>query len=233
MNRDLFGLLTAFVLALAAPAAAQDAIGSVSRIQGEASSAVAGTAEALGLGSSVFLNQEVSTGDAARLELKFLDGTQLTLGEKAKMILDTFVYNPAEGTGKLKMAVTGAFRFVSGQVTKQPDSEVAVTTPVATVGIRGTEFWGGPIDDQALGVFLIEGEVTVTNAAWRAGPRHAWRGHQYRNARCRPQAGHHLAAGQGRPRNRHSHVPVTTPLALTAVGQVLSDHFGGTKRIRA
>ena len=39
---------------------------------------------ALGLGSSVFLNQEVSTGDAARLELKFLDGTQLTLGEKAK-----------------------------------------------------------------------------------------------------------------------------------------------------
>ena len=164
MNRDLFGLLTAFVLALAAPAAAQDAIGSVSRIQGEASSAVAGTAEALGLGSSVFLNQEVSTGDAARLELKFLDGTQLTLGEKAKMILDTFVYNPAEGTGKLKMAVTGAFRFVSGQVSKQSDSEVAVTTPVATVGIRGTEFWGGPIDNQVLAVYLIEGEVTVTNA---------------------------------------------------------------------
>jgi len=41
---------------------------------------------------------------------------------------------------------------------------VAVTTPVATVGIRGTEFWGGPIDDQILGVFLIDGAVTVTNA---------------------------------------------------------------------
>ena len=32
-------------------------------------------------------------------------------------------------------------------------------------GIRGTEFWGGPIDDQALGVFLIEGAVSVSNAA--------------------------------------------------------------------
>ncbi len=40
-----------------------------------------------------------------------------------------------------------------------------MTTPVAIIGIRGTEFWGGPIDDQALGVFLIEGAVSVSNAA--------------------------------------------------------------------
>ena len=146
------------------PASAADPIGSVSRIQGESSAMVDGTSARLDLGASVFLNQEVSTGEAARLELTFNDGTLLTLGEKAKMILDSFVYSPAEGTGKLSMAVTGAFRFVSGQVTKQRETQVAVTTPVATVGIRGTEFWGGPIDDQALGVFLIEGAVTVTNA---------------------------------------------------------------------
>src|ERR1700752_2293913 len=123
----------ALMLALAAQtaSAADEAIGSVSRIQGESSAVVNGANTPLDLGASVFLNQEVSTGDAARLELKFTDGTLLTLGEKAKMILDTFVYNPAEGTGKLKMAVKGAFRFVSGQVTKQPNQEVAVTTPVA------------------------------------------------------------------------------------------------------
>jgi hypothetical protein len=159
MKRTFPGLLAAILLAVASPGFAQDAIGEVSRLQGEANSANV----ALELGSSVFLNQEVSTGDAARLEMTFLDGTQLTLGEKATMILDTFVYNPAAGTGKLKMAVKGAFRFISGQVSKQPDKEVAVTTPVATVGIRGTEFWGGPIDNQVLGVFLIEGEVSVTN----------------------------------------------------------------------
>ena len=44
-------------------------------------------------------------------------------------------------------------------------SDVTVTTPFAAIGIRGTEFWGGPIDDQALGVFLIEGAVRVSNAA--------------------------------------------------------------------
>ena len=40
-----------------------------------------------------------------------------------------------------------------------------MTTPVAAIGVRGTEFWGGPIDAQVLGVFLIEGAVRVSNAA--------------------------------------------------------------------
>ena len=48
---------------------------------------------------------------------------------------------------------------------KLASSEISVTTPVAIIGIRGTEFWGGPIDDQVLGVFLIDGAVSVTNAA--------------------------------------------------------------------
>jgi len=64
----------------------------------------------------------------------------------------------------MKVSVAGAFRFVSGQVSKLARSDVNVTTPVATLGIRGTEFWGGPIDDQALGVFLVEGAVRVSNA---------------------------------------------------------------------
>src|SRR5579885_843768 len=139
-------------------AAAQDAIGAVSRIQGEASATRGGTTRALGLNASVFLN-------AARLEVRFADNTRLTLGEKAKLTLDTYVFNPAAGRGTIKFAMVGAFRFLSGRVAKLASSDVSVTTPVATVGIRGTEFWGGPIDDQALGVFLIQGAVSVSNAA--------------------------------------------------------------------
>jgi hypothetical protein len=52
-------------------------------------------------------------------------------------------------------------------MTKLTRSDVAVATPFATIGVRGTEFWGGPIDDQVLGVFLIEGAVSVSNAAGR------------------------------------------------------------------
>jgi len=145
--------------------AADTQIGSVTRIQGEAFWRAGSSLAALSVGAPIFSNQRVGTGADARLELTFDDGTQLTLGENALMTLDTFVYNPAQGEGKLALNVKGAFRFVSGQVSKQPNKEVALTTPVATVGIRGTEFWGGPIDNQALGVFLIDGAVTVTNAA--------------------------------------------------------------------
>ncbi|MGA8748285.1 MAG: FecR family protein, partial [Pseudolabrys sp.] len=145
--------------------AAQEAIGTVSRIQGEASGARGGATRALGLNASVFLNETVSTGAAARLELTFKDNTRLTLGENAKLMLYRYVFNPAAGRGTIRFRVVGALRFLSGQVSKLARSDVSVTTPVAAVGIRGTEFWSGPIDDQAPGVFLIEGTVRVSNAA--------------------------------------------------------------------
>jgi hypothetical protein len=34
-------------------------------------------------------------------------------------------------------------------------------TPFATIGIRGTNFWGGPINGR-FGVVLLEGRITVT-----------------------------------------------------------------------
>jgi hypothetical protein len=94
----------------------------------------------------------------------------------------------------VKFNLVGAFRFVSGQLTKLASSDVSVTTPVAIVGIRGTEFWGGPIDDQALGVFLLEGAVSVSNAAGEQILRERRPGHQYRGARRCARAGHDLGA---------------------------------------
>jgi hypothetical protein len=145
--------------------AAQDAIGTVSRIQGEASATRSGATRALSLNGSVFRNEVVSTAETARLEVTFTDNTRLTLGEKANLTLDNYVFDSAAGSGTIKFGLVGAFRFVSGQVSKLASADVSMTTPVAIVGIRGTEFWGGPIDDQVLGVFLIEGAVSVSNAA--------------------------------------------------------------------
>jgi hypothetical protein len=146
-------------------ATAQEAIGAVTRIQGEASATRGDATRALRLAASVFLNEVVSTGEAARLEITLADNTRLTLGEKAKLTLDSYVFNPAAGRGTIRLGVIGALRFVSGQVSKLATSVVSVTTSVATIGIRGTEFFAGPIDNQALGVFLIEGAVSVSNAA--------------------------------------------------------------------
>jgi hypothetical protein len=146
-------------------AAAQEVIGAVTRIQGEASGTRGDTTRTLGLSAPVSLNDVVSTGEAARLEVTFADNTRLTLGEKAKLTLDRYVFNSAAGRGTIRFGVIGAFRFISGQVSKLANSDLSITTGVATIGIRGTEFWAGPIDDQALGVFLIEGNVSVSNTS--------------------------------------------------------------------
>ena len=145
-------------------ATAQVAIGAVTQIQGEASGTLGNATRSLGLTTPVSLNEVVSTGDMARLEITFADHTRLTLGEKAKLTLDRYVFDAAAGTRTIRFGMVGAFRFISGQVAKLASSDVSITTSVATLGIRGTEFWGGPIDDQALGVFLIEGTVSVSNA---------------------------------------------------------------------
>jgi hypothetical protein len=57
-----------------------------------------------------------------------------------------------------------SFRFATGKIKELKDKKIAVSTPVADIGVRGTEFWGGPINAR-YGVLLIEGEVTVSNQA--------------------------------------------------------------------
>jgi hypothetical protein len=59
-------------------------------------------------------------------------------------------------------AAAGAFLFATGRMKSLKDKNILVSTPLAEIGVRGTEFWGGPIDGQ-YGVFLIEGEITVTS----------------------------------------------------------------------
>jgi len=165
LNRSVIvalALLSAFAVDRVA---AQEAIGTVSRIQGEASGTRGGTTRALGLNASVDLNEAISTGSAARLEITFKDNTRLTLGENAKLTLDRYAFNPSAKRKVIRFGVVGAFRFVSGEVSRLARSDVRVTTPVAAIGVRGTEFWAGPIDDQALGVFRVDGAVRVSNAA--------------------------------------------------------------------
>ncbi|HUZ32488.1 MAG TPA: FecR family protein [Xanthobacteraceae bacterium] len=146
-------------------AAAQEAIGTVTRMQGQASATRESATRPLDLNASVFLNEVVSTGEAARLQLTFADNTLMTLGENTRLTLDRYVFNPGAGRGIIRFRVDGAFRFLSGQVSKLARASVIVTTRVANIGVRGTEFWAGPIDNLALGVLLIEGVVRVSNAA--------------------------------------------------------------------
>ena len=153
-----------FALALGSTAFAAE-VGEVDRTQGLCYGTVGTETQALAPGAPIQFEQTVATEAGARLELLFLDDTKLTLGENAKLRIDRFVYAPRTTRTSVRLAAVGAFRFVSGA--RGGDSDVAIVTPVATIGVRGTDFWAGPIDG-AYGVLLLEGAVDVANGAGSA-----------------------------------------------------------------
>jgi hypothetical protein len=137
-----------------------DLIGTVTRVQGAAFGVVDGGRQALAADASVYLGEAIATGSNARLAVKLADGTALTLGENASLTLDAFVYDPA-GANSLHALVAGAFRYVSGALGPNATRTASLTTPAVTIGVRGTDFWGGPIDGQT-GFILLGGAIDVT-----------------------------------------------------------------------
>jgi hypothetical protein len=162
----LFALLFVIGLPLAVNAADDPAaVGVVDKVENEAKVVSGETAAAAIIGSPVHMKDELRTGPEGRLKVTFRDDTVLTLGEKASVIIDRYVYDPDQSTGAtVLLATKGAFRFASGRIKEMKGSTIAVTTPMADIGVRGTEFWGGPIEGK-YGVLLLEGEVVVSNQA--------------------------------------------------------------------
>jgi len=163
-----------FVLVVvAAPLAAfaaedADSVGVVDKVEHQAEIITLGNAVAARAGMPVHLRDELRTGLKARLRLTFRDGTELTLGEKASVVIDRYIYDPKAGVGETVLQATrGALRFATGRIKALKQKKIAVSTPVADIGVRGTEFWGGALDGR-YGVLLLEGEVVVSNQAGSA-----------------------------------------------------------------
>ena len=160
-------LLAILVVLICVPAVAQAdqavaiAIAHVTRIQHEALVRRDGKSSLLQDKMALYIDDTVSTVGESRLEVTFIDGTTLTLGEEASITLDSFVYAPEQAGNRLAVSVVqGAFLFVSGQMGKQAERDMSVSTAFATIGIRGTTFWGGPLDNP-LDVLLVDGKVEV------------------------------------------------------------------------
>jgi hypothetical protein len=85
--------------------------------------------------------QDTVTTARSRVTLAFDDKTTVKITEQSKLVIDDFVYDPKQGTGKLAVKVAlGTARYASGQIAKNSPQSVSVKTPTATVAVRGTDF---------------------------------------------------------------------------------------------
>lgn len=88
----------------------------------------------------VFSYDEVMTGQG-RTAIDFIDDTRVEVTEHSKLIIDEFVYDPANNQGGLTItAALGTVRYASGQIAKDYKDNVKIKTPTATIGVRGTDF---------------------------------------------------------------------------------------------
>ena len=97
----LLALLFVFGLPLAADAA-DDAstVGAVDRVENEAKIVAGETVTPAKIGTPVHLRDELRTGPEGRLKITFRDDTVLTLGEKASVVIDRYVYDPDRNVGE-------------------------------------------------------------------------------------------------------------------------------------
>ncbi|MEX1036813.1 MAG: FecR domain-containing protein [Sneathiella sp.] len=144
--------------------AANPEVGTVTRLQSSAEVIRDGKGIPLEVGTIVQENDEINSKSDARVEITFNDGTKLLIGENARIEIDEYLYEPNEGIGTaILSAVQGPFRFITGKIGQMKTKRLEVKSSLATIGIRGTDFWGGP-SMNTYGVFLFEGTIVVFNS---------------------------------------------------------------------
>ena len=149
-------------------------IGEVSAIKGNVQATrVDGNVFTLSDGDPVFKGDIIETIGDSSVGLVFLDKTTMSLSDGGKMVLDELVFDPTSGEGNMAIdIVEGAFSFVSGEIAKTGSDAMTVSTPVATLGIRGTTVAGkAAVEGNENSFTLLQdaggtvGQISVSNAA--------------------------------------------------------------------
>lgn len=137
-------------------------VGTISSVDGSVAVRSAdGTERILHNGDAVFQNDAIVSGSNGSATVTLMDNTTLNVGNRSEVMLDTYVYNPTSNNGSFNInTVKGAFRYVGGKLPGGP--KFVITTPTASIGVRGTEF---DIDVSAgkTDIVLYEGEIYVYN----------------------------------------------------------------------
>ena len=82
----------------------------------------------------------LKTGNG-KVGIEFIDETRVDVTEHSKLVIDEFVYDPNTKTGSLSLkASLGTVRYASGQIAKNSKQNVKISTPTATIAVRGTDF---------------------------------------------------------------------------------------------
>lgn len=144
-------------------------IGTITDVVNQAFHTPPGGAEILAKAEDTLVADEVLRTEAeSSLSVLFVDGSELSVEAGSELVLSDYVFDTqsAESSGTIELK-QGLFHFDSNNTA---DSGIALQTPIATIGIRGTEFLVTVAADATI-VDIVEGEVEVTPRGNGVGAR--------------------------------------------------------------
>ncbi|HWA50781.1 MAG TPA: FecR family protein [Dongiaceae bacterium] len=100
-------------------------------------------------------NEALRTEEESTIQVKFVDGSELSVEASSEVVLSDYVFDGSASTGLINLN-DGLFHFTSNG---NNDQGVKLRTPVATIGVRGTEFLVHVDGDQVTIVDILEGQV--------------------------------------------------------------------------
>ena len=123
---------------------AEEAAGKVDAVAGQVTAAGAdGTIRPLTKDAPFFSGDIISTGPNSRVRLVFSDDGVIFLRPSTRFVIKSYRHSgdPEEDESKFSL-MRGGFRSVTGAIGKGNTKKYEVETPVATIGIRGTDHEG-------------------------------------------------------------------------------------------
>jgi hypothetical protein len=158
---DIIALGFAALTVWSSPAAAEIAIGAARLVIADVSAETALASRRLATADEVRFQELIATERSSAAVIQFVDGTELAIGEQARVRLDDFVFD-AGAAGKLDLSLEfGALRFSTGSM---PKPAYTISTPSATLAVRGTEFDLAVDGDGATYLAVRHGAVEIRGA---------------------------------------------------------------------
>ncbi len=119
---------------------AKQEVGEVQYVRGILSAQADGElAKLIGKNESLHNGDVLNTGSRGFAIIKFVDGTKMTLRPNTKFVINNVSVKKDEENAFFSL-LRGGFRAITGTISKFSPKAFRIKTPVATIGIRGTEF---------------------------------------------------------------------------------------------
>lgn len=93
-------------------------------------------------GDAVYIGDVITTRSNGHAHFHFVDDARLSLRPNSRLTLHTYAFNPAAPTqSRIRFDLeTGGVRAVSGQGAESARDNYRFNTPLAAIGVRGTDF---------------------------------------------------------------------------------------------